>query len=89
MKLSKHARIRMQQRGIPRCIVDWLAAYGEVDHQGGSELYYFTRRTRKALQRDLGKQALRGYSKSMDAYMIHIDGRIATVGHRFRRVVRH
>ena len=26
MKLSQHARIRMQQRGIPRLAVDWLAA---------------------------------------------------------------
>ncbi len=89
MKLTRHAKIRMQQRGIPRCVVDWLAAYGEIDHQPGSELYYFTRRTRQAMQRDMGKRALRGYSKCMDAYMIHVDGMIATVGHRYQRVVRH
>jgi len=31
MRLSQHARVRMQQRGISRRIVDWLAAYGETD----------------------------------------------------------
>jgi hypothetical protein len=33
MVLSEHARIRMQQRGIPRRVVDWLAACGAIDHQ--------------------------------------------------------
>ena len=51
MKLSQHARIRMQQRGIPRLAVDWLAAYGAVDHQRGAELFYFDRRARQALER--------------------------------------
>ena len=49
MKLSNHARIRMQQRGIPRLIVDWLAAYGEIDHQRGAEVFYFNGKARRAL----------------------------------------
>lgn len=79
----------MQQRAIPLRVVDWLAAYGQVDHQRGSELFYFNKRSRRALKRDLGRSALRGLSKCMDAYMVYADGKIATVGHRYQRVVRH
>ena len=89
MRLSKHAKVRMQQRGIPRCIVDWLAAYGQVDHQRGSELFYFNHRSREEIRRDMGRNVLIGMEKCMDAYMVCADGRIATVGHRYRRVVRH
>jgi len=38
MRLTKHARKRMQQRGIPGLVVDWLLAYGEIDHQQGAEI---------------------------------------------------
>ena len=89
VRLSDHARVRMQQRGIPRLIVDWLAAYGQVDHLRGAEVFYFTRRSRKALARDLGDGSLRGYSKCLDAYMVCSGGTIATVGHRYKRLVRH
>lgn len=89
MVLSDHARIRMQQRGIPRRVIDWLAAYGEIDHQRGSELFYFTPRARRALERDVGRRQLRRYAKALNAYMICAEGQIATVGHRYRRIVRH
>jgi hypothetical protein len=89
MVLSEHARIRMQQRGIPRRVVDWLAAYGAIDYQRGSELYYFNQRSRRALERDVGRRQLLRYAKALDAYMICAEGQIATVGHRYQRVVRH
>ena len=89
MKLSKHAKTRMQQRGIPRLVVDWLAAYGEVDHQRGAEVFYFTQRARKALRRDVGRRLLRRHEKALDAYMVCTEGQIATVGHLYQRVVRH
>ena len=89
MKLSRPARIRMQQRGIPRQAVDWLFAYGEVDHQRGAEVFYFNRRARKALERDVGRRMLRRNEKALNTYMVCAEGRIATVGHRYQRVVRH
>jgi hypothetical protein len=69
--------------------LDWLAAYGEVDYQRGSQLYYFTQRSRRALERDLGRRMLQRHEKALNAYMVCADGRIATVGHRYQRVVRH
>lgn len=89
MKLSRHAKIRMQQRAIPPIVVDWLAAYGQVDHQRGSELFYFNKKSRQTLKRDLGRRALRGYSKCLNAYMVCTGGTITTVGHRYQRVIRH
>jgi hypothetical protein len=92
MKLSQHARIRMQQRGIPRLAADWLAAYGAVDHQRGAELFYFDRRARQArqaLERDVGRRLLRRNEKALNTCMVCVEGQIATVGHRYQRVVRH
>jgi len=89
MRISKHAAKRLQQRGLPRRVVDWLAAYGAIDHQNGSELFYFNRKGRQALKRDLGERVVKRHAKALDAYMICIEGRVATVGHRYQRVVRH
>ncbi len=89
MKLSKHAKVRMQQRGIPRRAIDWLAAYGEVDHQRGAEVFYFNRRARQALERDVGRRMLQRNEKALNIYMVCAEGRIATVGHRYQRIVRH
>ena len=89
MRVSQHARKRMQQRGLPRHIVDWLAAYGEIDHQSGAEVFYFNRRARQALARDVGERLLQRYAKALDAYMVCADGQVVTVGHLYQRVVRH
>jgi len=89
MVLSKHAAKRMQQRGIPEQVIDWLVAYGEVDHQQGAELYFFSKRSRRALARDVSARLLRRFDKALDAYLVCAQGRIATVGHRYQRVARH
>ncbi len=89
MKLTKHATIRMQQRGIPLTVIEWLLAYGEVDHQQGAQLYYFTDRARAALRRDVGRRMVRRYEKALNAYLVCAEDSIATVGHLYQRVVRH
>lgn len=89
MKLTRHARVRMQQRGIQKEVVDWLAAYGAVDYQRGSEVFYFNRRARTALARDIGARRMRRYEKQLDSYMVCAEGQIATVGHRYQRLRRH
>ena len=89
MKLSKHARTRMQQRGITTPVVDWLLAYGEVDYQHGAQMYYFNGKSRLALERDVGRRRLKRYEKAMNTYLVCTDARIVTVGHLYQRVVRH
>ncbi len=89
MTLTKHAQVRMQQRGIPDRVVDWLLAYGEIDYQQGAQLYYFTDRAREALRREVGRRMLRRHEKALNSYLVCADSRITTVGHLYRRVVRH
>lgn len=89
MTLTRHAKARMQQRGIPHQVIDWLLAYGEIDHQHGAQLYYFTARSRKALARDVGRRMLQRHEKALDAYLVCAGDGIATVGHLYQRVVRH
>ena len=89
MRISRHAAKRMQQRGIPEQVIDWLVAYGEGDHQAGAELFFFTRRSRRALARDVSARLMRRYEKALDAYLVCAEGKIATVGHRYQRVARH
>jgi hypothetical protein len=46
--LSAHARIRMQQRGIPAAAVDALLDYGKVAHvDGGREIVFFDKAARR------------------------------------------
>lgn len=61
MKLTNHARVRMQQRAI----------------------------SRQALERDVGRRMLQRNEKALNAYMVCAEGQIATVGHRYQRIVRH
>jgi hypothetical protein len=80
-RLTEHARIRMQQRGIPAAVLEDLLDYGRVahDHRGATVLY-FDRRARTALRRS---------GKRHDAYaVVGGDGEIRTVGHRFKRLWR-
>ena len=90
MVLSKHAAMRMQQRGLSPQVVNWLVMYGRVEHQrGGAKLYYFNKKRRFAIKNDLGREALRGYSKCLSAYMVCSESTVITIGHRYRRIVRH
>lgn len=89
--VSKHTTHRMQQRGIPPLIVDWLIAYGatEYDHRGG-EIHYFDKKARRQMEREFGEQVVRRLEGYFDTYLVlgH-DGGVVTVGHRTRRVNRH
>lgn len=88
--LTAHARIRMQQRGIPPCVLDWLIEYGTVihDHHGG-RLRYLDRAGRRRLLKEEGPSALRRYHEKLDTYAVEsADGEVVTVGHRYRRLRR-
>jgi hypothetical protein len=86
--LSNHARIRMQQRGIPTGILECLLEYGhaEHDHQG-SMVVFFDKSARHKLKRSGLAQAR--LEKHLNAYaVVTCDGTVATVGHRYKRIPR-
>jgi len=88
--LSDHARVRMQQRGIPGAALECLLDYGRVehDHHGGA-IVYLDKAARRRLLREQGRESLRQLGKRLDAYaVISTDGTVTTVGHRYKRIWR-
>jgi len=85
--VTHHARIRMQQRGIPDGAVDLLLDYGREKRAGkGRRLVSFDKRSRRRMARELGLAALRRIERYLDAYaVVGRDDTIVTVGHRRRR----
>ena len=91
MTLSHHAQQRMQQRGIPLKVVDYLLAYGRVshDHHGGCVIW-LDKRSRSRIGAEEGRKSLRKLDKYLNAYVVtDTDGTVVTVGHRYRRIKRH
>ena len=73
--ITRHARARMQQRGIRFEDLEALLDFGrEIPAGRGRDLVFFDKRSRARLER--GK-----------AYaIIGADGVVITVGHRYRRI---
>lgn len=91
MTLSHHAQQRMQQRGIPLKVVDYLLAYGRVshDHHGGCVIW-LDKRSRSRIGAEEGRKSLRKLDKHLNGYVVtDTDGTVVTVGHRYRRIKRH
>jgi hypothetical protein len=87
--LTRHASKRAQQRSLPPLIEEWLFRYGEAQHQGGgTEILYFSKRSYKRLRHHVGLQPIRKLQQYLDAYLIVSDGRIVTMGHRHKRIIR-
>jgi len=90
LNMTDHARARIQQRGIPAAVVESLLECGSeaYDHRGGL-VVYFNRRARETLRRVAGKDLYRRIETHLDAYaVVTLGGRIITVGHRTRRIIR-
>lgn len=90
ISMSQHGRTRMQQRGVPQPALELLVRYGtrEHDHKG-SQILYFSHRSKRRIARDLGDKAMPSLDKSLDLYaVVGENGEIITVGHRYRRILR-
>lgn len=85
--LTTHARIRMQQRGIPEAALELLLDFGREahDHRGG-RIVRFDKRSRRRIERVLGPSTLRVFERHLNAYaVVGADDAVVTVGHRRRR----
>ena len=90
MSLTRHALVRMQQRGIGADVVEDLLDYGRVarDHHG-AEILFFDKAARRRIVRERGEDGLRRLGKRLRAYLvIDTDSDVLTVGHRTRRIRR-
>ena len=89
--LTGHAQARVQQRGIPPLILEWLLAYGatKADHRG-AEIRYFDRQSRRRLGNAVGHQVVDRLSGLLDTYVVVAEnGAVITAGHRTKRINRH
>ncbi len=86
--LTTHARVRMQQRGIPPVALDVLLDYGrEARGLRGHLIVHFDKRSRRRAARELGSSTFRSVERYLDAYaVVGRDDVVVTVGHRWRRV---
>lgn len=86
---TKHASKRIQQRGIPPLIVEWLVLFGDSMYWDGFEVKFFDKSGRKRLRKYVGHSIFSSFDKYMKSYlMLGDDGVIVTVGHRTQRFKR-
>jgi len=88
--LTTHARMRMQQRGIPSDAVEDLRDYGCVEHDHrGSEIVYFDKPARRRLAREHGGQLDERLARLTRAYaVLTAGGSVRTIGWRYKRIQR-
>jgi len=88
--LTRHAATRMQQRGVPPIIIDWLQVFGAEEHdKHGGVIRYFDKAARRRLEQSIGRPVVRRMQDLLGAYLVEADGRVVTVGHRHARIRRH
>lgn len=90
--MTKHARTRAQQRGVPGLIERWLEQYGEEVYDGhGGAIYYFSQRSRRSIERHEGREPVRRMWEFLDCYKVvsSHDGSTITVGRLHKRIRRH
>ena len=85
--LTTHARVRMQQRGIPPAALQALLDYGRESHDHrGCRVVRFDKRSRRRVQRLLDAQSFKRLEPYLGAYaIVASDDAVVTVGHRAGR----
>ena len=88
--LSKHAKVRLQQRAIPLFTIDLLLDIGVFEHRNnGLDLVYFNRRGKHEAINLMKDYGLKQIEHCLNAYLIKSsDGLIVTAGHRTKRINR-
>lgn len=87
MRLTKHARQRIQQRGISTEAVDAIIAYGALKRHRGADIYYLDKKSRRRLAGAFGRERYSRLERAPDSYVVvSNDGAIVTAAHRLRRM---
>ena len=87
-KLSRHAKERLQQRGIPLLSVETMLSYGRKRWHGDAHVVYMDKRHRKRVQNQLEPELYRQVADKLDFFLVYDDntGEIITVAHRLDRL---
>jgi hypothetical protein len=87
IRITTHAAVRMQQRGIPAWFLDLLVAHGKTTHDGhGAVLKSVSKATRRRLQAVLSPREYVQAERYFDVYaVVSADCAIVTAAHRTNR----
>ncbi|MGJ0490061.1 hypothetical protein [Methylobacter sp.] len=90
MNMTYHAATRSQQRGIPPLVMQWLDQFGEEQYDGrGAIIRYFSRASRRAMEREFGSNPVKKMSEFLNVYKVeNQDGKVITTGHLTKRIKR-
>jgi len=84
--LTRHARSRMQQRGIPPAQIERVLHYGRETHdRHGGVIVWLDRNATRRMARD-GEATGAELDQLAGLYVVVAGGLVATVGHRYRRI---
>lgn len=89
MKMTQHAQVRSQQRGIPLMVVELLGQFGAKERAGGDAVkLFFDKKARRRVMTRAGHlpPSIEGY---LNVYAV-LSGKdeVITVGHRLERIRR-
>jgi len=86
---SEHAKVRMQQRGIPPHVVDNIINYGSTRKvKGGAVARFMNRESLRLAREELSKREQLDLDRHKQVYVIVECDRVITVGHRQERYYR-
>lgn len=89
MKLTQHASIRSQQRGVSPLVIDLLIRFGARKKSGdGTETCYFNRHARKQLISYVGG-VIGKLSEELDAFAVINGETVITVGAKYKKIQEH
>ena len=86
-----HAVRRAQQRCLPPLVIELLDQFGEEAYDGhGAVVKFFSRASKRTMERQLGRAPVRKLAEYLDAYKVESshDGCTITVGHRIKHIKR-
>lgn len=86
---SRHALVRMQQRRIPDSILELLLAFGKESRTAKGSICFFDKHARSRLMKVLPEAESSNINRYLHCYLVEgDDGKIITVGHRYKRIRR-
>lgn len=88
MRLSRHAQIRCQQRGIPPLIREWLLSFGAEVRSHGAIKRFFDHKSRRQLAAAYGAEVIDRMGDLLNLYLVEADTCIVTAGVRTQRIRR-
>jgi NAD kinase len=87
IELSRHAAKRSKERSVPPFIIGLLIDYGRVVRRKGAAVYFFDKRSRKTLKKEMGSLVYERLDDLFDNYVVvGDDGAVVTTAHRTKRM---